>query len=617
MTAISSATLGFLATYLVHSTLFLTIAWLLTRRLVRSPEWRETVWKSAVVGGLATSLLAQSVPWTPLHFTLPGVPQGAVLSAPFTSGTAVTSDAVEALGVTSPQETDVTEFRAAVNAAPGPVAQGDLSWATVLLAAWASTSLLLLTRLAWRRSRVMQGLPVSRVADVELLAIFKQLRSASGIRPPLRLSVAPGSGSPMVLAGGEICVPERFLTDLTRGEQRGALAHELAHLARGDAKWLTAIMVLECLFFFQPLQKVARRGIRDASEYLSDAWAARLVGDQESLARCLVHVAGWLTPGSPRLADAIAIVEGGSPIAHRVKRLLEGEWRHEPSTASRMAGALALIVAVGAFAPVVGAAREAQPGGARVPPGPVALDPVEATPSSETPSGQTPDPVEMSGAGRTEALPAPRTATPPTERLPDLPGADGTIGLPDLAGLATADLPRLGGATIEMELAARATPVQTTPVAREFRDPNTLTLVLPGMRTAGSQRVLAQAAAVGMVARGTAATEESSTNVVPTGRTADLFRTMDGVESLCDLVECRVSGRRGFAALNSPESRSSPLGGCDLQFFVDGVPSNGALPDLTIELIESVEVYNGVSQLPAQYHGPQARCGVVVIQTRR
>ena len=50
--------LEWLLTYGVHSTVLLGGAWFLTtRRFVRSERVRETIWKTAVVGGVLTALV--------------------------------------------------------------------------------------------------------------------------------------------------------------------------------------------------------------------------------------------------------------------------------------------------------------------------------------------------------------------------------------------------------------------------------------------------------------------------------------------------------------------------------------------------------------------------------
>ena len=67
---------------------------------------------------------------------------------------------------------------------------------------------------------------------------------------------------------GEICLPQQALTQLDAEQQAALLAHELAHVARRDPLWLLLSGALECLFFFQPLIRVASRRMQDCAEYL-------------------------------------------------------------------------------------------------------------------------------------------------------------------------------------------------------------------------------------------------------------------------------------------------------------------------------------------------------------
>jgi HEAT repeat protein len=185
------------------------------------------------------------------------------------------------------------------------------------------------------------------------------LRRTGGVWVPVRLTKSPAIASPMVFGSREICVPDRFVTDLTAAEQRAALAHELGHLARRDQAWLLCALVLECVFFFQPLQRVARRGLRESAEYMADSWAVRLGGGRLSLARCLAEVASWVsTSDEPALAEMVAMAEGGSPLLSRVSRLLERDPEPEPRFGLRAAAVVALIAVAGAFAPAVGGAAD-------------------------------------------------------------------------------------------------------------------------------------------------------------------------------------------------------------------------------------------------------------------
>src|SRR2546427_7762529 len=46
---------AWLLTYALHSTLLLALAWALTQRLVRAPTLRDLIWKTALLGGLASA----------------------------------------------------------------------------------------------------------------------------------------------------------------------------------------------------------------------------------------------------------------------------------------------------------------------------------------------------------------------------------------------------------------------------------------------------------------------------------------------------------------------------------------------------------------------------------
>lgn len=83
----------------------------------------------------------------------------------------------------------------------------------------------------------------------------------------------------------------------------------------------------------------------------------------------------------------------------------------------------------------------------------------------------------------------------------------------------------------------------------------------------------------------------------------DATRGMRGVN-----VEC--GGPRGCLI---KMARTSP--GCYPQYVVDGRPDNAFGPYIPIRDIEGLEVYTGASDVPGEFAGTDAGCGVVVIWT--
>ena len=152
-------------------------------------------------------------------------------------------------------------------------------------------------------------------------------------------------------------MPPRALAGLTGEQQEGMLAHELAHLARWDPLWLVISHVLTCVFFFQPLNWVARRRLREISEMLSDEWAVRRTGRPLSLAACLAEVAGW--SAVRRSLPVPGMADRPSHLARRIRRLLDGRSPEKPARRIWLAAAmLVLLIAVAAAAPAVSAAGQ-------------------------------------------------------------------------------------------------------------------------------------------------------------------------------------------------------------------------------------------------------------------
>jgi hypothetical protein len=61
-------------------------------------------------------------------------------------------------------------------------------------------------------------------------------------------------------------------------------------------------------------------------------------------------------------------------------------------------------------------------------------------------------------------------------------------------------------------------------------------------------------------------------------------------------------------------------GGCPMQVFIDGQISRGNLFGVNVmpaQDVEAIEVYRGLAEVPMEFSGEHARCGVVAIWTRR
>jgi Zn-dependent protease with chaperone function len=355
--------LAWMLTYLLHSTLLLGLAWLVSKPLSRwSVSAEEAVWKLALVGALFTASIQLAAGWQPLagRWNL-----GASSAVP-----------VATLAVPAPAAMDlpaVPEARLAILRAmektaepvPAPVP----SWRTpslsvLALGTWAFGALLLLS--AFGRSYLRLGRRLShrpRVVGGDLHRQLQALVAEAGLDGSVRLTCSSRVPVPVALGlrEPEICVPPRALAGLTEEQQEGMLAHELAHLARRDPFWLVLGQAVACVLFFQPLNWVARRRLREISEMLSDEWAVARTGRPLSLAGCLAEVAGW-SVGTRRL-PVPGMADQPSSLGRRIRRLLD-ETRSPENPARRAwlaAGMGVLVIVVAAAAPAVSTARPEEP----------------------------------------------------------------------------------------------------------------------------------------------------------------------------------------------------------------------------------------------------------------
>ena len=340
---------GWLLTYAVHSTVLLALAWLVAGR-IRSHRVREALWKTALFGGFLTATGQSLLQVSPLGGRVTVSTSEAI---PDRDEPSLASGAIAQL-----QE---SEQSAAIEPAAPADSSGSLPRpGTLLLAAWAVGAALLLGRYLVRRARFIRRIADRReVLDGPMFAMLEELRRAAGLVSPVRLTASSALPSPVALGGNEIALPEAALTELEPGQQRSMLAHELAHLQRGDPGWLTAACVAECIGFFQPLNRLARRRIQESAEYLCDEWAVRNTGSGVLLAKCLAKVAEWLET-APRSVPVAGMAEDRSHLVARVSRLLEGGPFPKAPARKTLIGVSVAIIAVAILAvPGVSLARHA------------------------------------------------------------------------------------------------------------------------------------------------------------------------------------------------------------------------------------------------------------------
>ena len=339
---------SWLLTYLVHSTLLLLAAWLITSWARTSDTVRDILWKCALIGGLVTATVQMAVTREPLG--------GQLRLAPRT-GSAAT------MRVTM-RDDGGGPARFLVTRPPGT------RWTAGLAVLWLVSSGAGLLWLTIGHARTLRALGERTTLDGTPIATrLRALLARAGVNRNVELTASTTLASPVALPGHEICLPRRALYELEPNEQDGMLAHEVAHLVRRDPHWLVVARVMEVVFFMQPLNRLARHRMQEVAEFLCDDWAVSRMSHPVTLARCLAAVAEWVARApsahAAQLHPMSAMVEaGGSPLVRRVGRILERRATPRARSARLAVGvSAAALLALAGVAPRVSVANAARPAG--------------------------------------------------------------------------------------------------------------------------------------------------------------------------------------------------------------------------------------------------------------
>ncbi len=427
----AAATLGaataWILTYLIHSSVLIGLALVVSRRLgERRLALQEMLIRAAILGAIATSTVQFSADIRPYagRFDISGA--GARDAGPLPP----VFDLVVPIAARPPATLT------APAAIPSPPLAVVASWEVGFVLAWLIGAFVGLLRLVLSRRQLDMLLRLSSpLTDGPLM------RTARGLARSLRLPHVRFSSSPAITAPfttgwrrAEICFPHQALHRLPLQEQEGLCAHELAHVARHDAAWLALYRGIEAVFFFQPLNGWARARLQELAECLADDEAASLTRNRLALARSLVAVAEWTT-GTAEPALAVGALSSRSALGRRVERLMV---EHPPDASSLrgvVGGSVFILSAAILIVPGVSASSQAPDEPERlvgeraveVPLPPVAPPappvPVAAAPSPLSPAPAPPAPMSAQEP-EPPAAPAPPTPPAPVADVEDVEDED-------------------------------------------------------------------------------------------------------------------------------------------------------------------------------------------------
>jgi beta-lactamase regulating signal transducer with metallopeptidase domain len=182
-----------------------------------------------------------------------------------------------------------------------------------------------------------------------LVQEVRDLSGQLGVRAP-EILVLPDLAPPMLwfLGRAKLIVPGRLVSNADRLGVRAILAHELAHLRRGD-HWVRRLdFFAGLIWWWNPVYWLTRERLSTEAELACDEWAIRAVPEgRVPYAEALLDVCRTLsTTNSP--APALGVAGAGRFLERRVTMILHN---HAPSRISvpvlLAAGLLALLALPG------------------------------------------------------------------------------------------------------------------------------------------------------------------------------------------------------------------------------------------------------------------------------
>jgi bla regulator protein blaR1 len=302
-------------------------------------------------------------------------------------------------------------------------------WRPVVLSLWLTGSVLWWTLAGLRLARFRRLLRYARPAAAAVQDQARRLADRLGLARCPGVWLVPAPVSPMLWALGgapRLLLPAALWDRLGPEQQDTLLAHELAHLRRGD-HWVRRLELLVLgLYWWHPVAWWARRELREAEEQCCDAWVVwALPAAARAYATALLETVTFLSQARPALPAAAS----GAGHVQLLKRRLTMILRGTPSRTLTWGGLL-LVVGLAAILLPLWPTWAEPPGPAQPPVAPsteskperAAAPPALPAAADEKPAG----PLPRTGKGRPVRVEEEEEDRPKPKQPPALAGERGS-----------------------------------------------------------------------------------------------------------------------------------------------------------------------------------------------
>jgi beta-lactamase regulating signal transducer with metallopeptidase domain len=275
-------------------------------------------------------------------------------------------------------------------------------WRTAVLALWLAGSVVVVARRAIKVVRFRRSVSGAGPAPAWLVEEARAIGERVGVRPPPIVATS-GVGTPLLWCLGRprLILPDALIGRLDRDRGPGILAHELAHLARRD-HWVVRLeLLVEAVWWWNPLFWHARRRLHDEAERACDARVVRSLPERRyAYAEALVDVCEHLARAAiPSPALGVGGAGASRSLEGRLLMILRDPIPRRPSRLAVLAALLLAALALPAW--TLGQQADAPPSKPGAPPSKpdaapradLAPNPGAAPLADAAPKADTPGPV--------------------------------------------------------------------------------------------------------------------------------------------------------------------------------------------------------------------------------
>jgi beta-lactamase regulating signal transducer with metallopeptidase domain len=283
-------------------------------RFCRRPALAHSLWLLVLLKLLTPPLWRVPLPW-PAPVPEPTV-AAPVLPVIPGDGTAKVPELPPLL------EADTGEPLESPSPVPPAIVPQPVLWKSVVLSVWLLGSLGWWTVAGLRLGRFRRLLRAVHPAPADVQEQARRLAGLLGLKHCPGVWFVPAAVSPMLLALGRspcLLLPAGLWGRLSTEQRDTLLAHELAHVRRGDP-WVRRLeLVVLGLYWWHPVAWWARRALQEAEEQCCDAWVVWALPDAAlDYAAALVETVAFLS----RTGSALPVGASGTGPVPLLKRRL-------------------------------------------------------------------------------------------------------------------------------------------------------------------------------------------------------------------------------------------------------------------------------------------------------